>query len=226
MPGVRTVGAAPQAARRRATPWLLLALLGCLLLGGLIGRLTAPAGKSSARRPDSGTSSNRVVNGIPIGFAHTPAGAVAALNAYNAVLASAATLVNARRERRILRQVATPAYAASFGGPAIAENTAARASAPRVFFVAPIAYRIASYDAGTAVVSGYGVSMSGTDKRPPRAAWGRSVTTAIWSGDRWRISASTTTPGPSPALATGEEPSSTADFVSALRGTHGLRHEP
>jgi hypothetical protein len=227
MPSVRTVAGAPPSARRSAPRWMLPALVGCLLLGGLVGRLTAPSGRRAARPSAPSTlGPTHTIAGVPLGFAHSPAGAVAALTAYSTILSNPQVSLNSRRRKQVLSLIASPAYLASFHGQAATGYTLTGAGLPSVFFLAPIAYRIVHYDESSATVLGFSVAVFNALRRNPRALWGTSVTTARWVRDNWQIVESHTSAGPSPALATDQRPSTTAAFLSTLRGARELRHVP
>jgi hypothetical protein len=227
MPRVRTVAAAPEPARRSALPAALLALLGCLLIGGLIGRLTAPSGSRSPRPPaSSALGPTHTIAGVPLGFTHSPAGAVAALTAYSTILSNPRVSLNPRRRAQVLSLIATPGYLASFQGPASSGYTLTGTGLPSVFFVAPIAYRIVHYDESSATVFGFGVAVFNASMRSPRATWGSSVTTARWLRGNWQIAESHTSAGPSPALATDQRPATTATFITTLKNARQLRHVP
>lgn len=222
---VRVVAGAPSP-RRRLPVAPALVLLGIFLVGGLLGRLTAPGTRHAAPPGPTGPGPSRVVTGIPLGFAHSQAGAVAALSADSAVLSEPNTLLDRSRRSQVLRLIATPRYAATFGGAAGAAIDASARALPPVYFSAPIAYRVLAYDGQTATVQGWGVSVAGGTNGPPRATWGTSVTTARWTAGDWKVDASRTTAGPTPALAPGAKPSNGVAFVNALSSSHGLRHVP
>ena len=162
---VRVVAGAPQA-RRRLPLALIVAVLGAALTGTLVGRATAPNRASTppvTERPSDGPA--RVVGGVPIGFAHTRAGAVAALSSASALLSEPNTLLDRSRRAQILRMVATPRYAATFGGQAGAALEASARALPPVYFSVPVAYRVLNYDGDTATVQGWGVAVAGGDER-------------------------------------------------------------
>lgn len=222
---VRVVAGAPPP-RRRLPIAAALATLGIFVVGGIVGRVTAPRAHRAGPPPRLGPGPTRVVTGIPLGFAHSQAGAVAALSADSAVLSEPNTLLDRSRRAHVLRLIATPRYAATFGGAAGAAIDASARALPPVYFSAPIAYRVLAYDGQTATIEGWGVSVAGGASGPPRATWGTSVTTARWTGGDWKVDASRTTAGPTPALAPGVKPSNGTAFVDALSSSHGLHHVP
>jgi hypothetical protein len=101
------------------------------------------------------------------------------------------------------------------------------AGLPTLYLTSPIAYRVVSYTPDQAVVEGWGVSVVGNDHGvEPQAAWGKTLTTARWHQNDWRIDAVEAKDGPTPRLASGHEPSATAETFARLRGLRVLRHLP
>jgi hypothetical protein len=236
MPRVRTVAGAPESPRRSALPATLLALLGCLLIGGLIGRLTAPAGTESPRPPTTATPGpSRVIDGIPSGFPHSPAGAVAAALAYGA-LSARPDFLAPRRRAVILSRIATATFAKRFesvAGPglAIAANgplgRGLRNGTPTIYESAPLAYRVISFNATRAVMSGWGLALSGnTTDLPPQVDFQTAHTTLVWQGGDWKLAASSVTRGPTPALARDARPSPATSLMRLLRSMRRVRHVP
>jgi hypothetical protein len=232
-PRVRVVASAAVARSRRPTLWLL-AVPAALLVAFVLGRATA--GSSSAEPGLAGPGPARSVASVPVGFAHTRAGGVAALLNYAASLGDPRVLLDARRRRQVLSLVATPSYAASFDGRTAAALAAMRrgqlgsglaVGARTAYLASPIAYRVVSYTAHRAVVDGWGVSIVGNDQGiRPQAAWGTTRAVARWQGGDWKVDSAHTTNGPTPALAPGHTPSAAGDFLARLSGFNGVRHAP
>jgi hypothetical protein len=223
---VRVVAQGSRSPGARRGPWIALAaVVVALVVGGAIGRATA----ASHHVPAHGTAGpgpSRTVAGVGVGYARTRAGAVAAVIADGTLLSDPRVLLNQRRRTQVLGLIATGRYAATFSGPAAAALNATARSRPTVFFAAPIAYRLTSYSPSVATVTGWGVSVAGSSSAAPSSTWGTSVTTVRWVAGDWKVDAVRSSAGPTPALASGQHPSSTGVFVAALRGTRGLRHAP
>jgi hypothetical protein len=219
--------------------WLVIAIavLVVLAVGFLIGRVTAPGGSSPGVPLQAGNPGpTRLVSGVPIGYAHSSPGAVAALLNYSAVLGNPAVLLNPSRRKQVLAVLATPGYAKTFEGPGAVALNAARnspvdkgivAGAQTVYFASPIAYHVLSYTPAVAVVQGWGVSVIGNNQGvAPQATWGSTTTTARWVGGDWKIDLVSSTNGPVPALAAGEQPSGAGEFLSGLAGLQQPHHAP
>src|SRR3954466_7919621 len=107
-PRVRVVASAAAARSRKPTLWLLVVPV-ALLVSFVLGRATAPS--NSRQVGPMGPGPARSVAGVPVGFAHTRAGGVAALLNYGASLGDPRVLLDARRRRQGLSLVATRSYA-------------------------------------------------------------------------------------------------------------------
>jgi hypothetical protein len=217
----------------------VLAVIAALVVGLIIGRATAPNDRSAATHDGAGAPAagpTRTNNGVPVRYAHTEQGAVAALLNYSVVLGNPEVLLNAGRRSQVLAVVATPRYAQTFKGAGAAALQAARSgpigaglqgSAQTIYLASPIAYRVQSYTPAAAVVQGWGVSVIGNDQGlAPQATWGSTVTTARWMNGDWKIDAVSSTAGPTPALAAAQQPSSASEFLSRLAGLQEPHHAP
>src|SRR5438045_610028 len=169
-PRVRVVASAAAPRSRKPALWLLAVPL-ALVLSFVLGRATA--GSSSPESGPTGPGPARSVAGVPVGFGHTRAGAVAALLSYGASLGDPRVLLDARRRRQVLSLVATQSYAASFNGRTAAALAAMRrgqlgrglaVGARTAYLASPIVYRVVSYTGQRAVVDGWGLSLVGNDQ--------------------------------------------------------------
>jgi hypothetical protein len=214
--------------------WIIAIAIG-LLVGVVIGRASegsppVEAPKQASPGPDDSEF------GVPTGFAHSEAGAVAALLNYASALGDPRVLLDPRRLEQVLSVVATRRYAATFEGRGGVAIEAVRrgplgqglaAGARTAYFATPIAYRIASYSSAQAVVEGWGVSVVGNaEGLEPQATWGKTLTTLRWDGRDWRVDAVESKDGPTPSLAEGQVPSTAPDFLARLDGLRGVRHAP
>jgi hypothetical protein len=213
-------------ALRRPRPLLVLAGSGLLLLGILIGRATAaapPPPLAEAERAAPAASEvwtvpgpTRVEAGAPVGFALTPAGAVAAAASYVTVLSgermlvadervSALTAIAAGDAAGELIQAVTPGMEIVVEGlgltPEVVDDPG---------FVArsvPAGYRLDAYTDDEATVHVWHTSMIYAEGRHAVAgAWGTEVVRLRWEREDWRLVAFSSEEGPTP-------PSSAASAV-------------
>ena len=174
-----------------------------------------------------------VVAGVPVGYAHTRAGAVAAMAAYGQALADPRVQLDDRRRATVAAAVGTERYARTLQdaeavfaarreGPV---GQALRPGARGVFLGLPVAYQVLSYDGSRAVIKSWGVAVVATDTGlAPRASWGMTTTTALWRSGDWKVDQVRSQSGPVPA-GTGT-PSDAPAFIDALTGMRALRHAP
>jgi hypothetical protein len=112
----------------------------------------SPSGAPSPRSAIPGVGPTRTVHGVPAGYAHTRAGALAAALNYIGVIGNPAVLFDEARLRRALAVVATPQLArTSMASYRRAAGTLAqsrlvqsvRSGAPTIAMGVPVAYRVA-----------------------------------------------------------------------------------
>jgi hypothetical protein len=224
---------------RRSRVPAAVALVVALVVAAVIGRLSAPrADGPPVPRPaplaePPGLGATRTAAGVPVGYARTREGAVAAMAAYGHVLADPRVELDDRRRDALVAAVGTTRYARTLrdaravfaarrAGPV---GQALRPGARAVFLAVPIAYRMLSYDDSTAVIKSWGVAITASDTGlSPQASWGTTTTTAVWERGDWKVDEVNSQPGPAPA-GTGM-PSTAIEFVDALAGLRTLRHAP
>jgi hypothetical protein len=221
--------------RRRSRAATALAIAAALMVAAAVGRLTAPGPKAVAPqiRPLPAPRVRGVVAGVPVGYARTRAGVVAAMAAYGQALANPRVQLDDRRRRAVASVVGTERYARALkDAEAVfaarrrsAVGQALRPGAHAVFLGLPIAYRVLSYDGSRAVIKSWGVAVVASDTGlEPRASWGTTTTTAVWQDGDWKVDDVRSRSGPVPA-GTGT-PSPAASFIDALAGMRALRHAP
>ncbi len=215
----KSINAPPIAAR--GIPLVLLAAL----LGLALGRATAPSAAAREATPThDGALGTRA--GVPVGFSRSPAGAAAAVAAYQRAFASPAILDPVVLRRRI-EAIATPGYVAtmleanSLGRQRIAAGPIGRglASGLQTLYAAiPIGYRIESFSARRARVLTWGFTLIGNAATAePAAYFGLAHTELVWTEDGWRIAETRAGFGPTPRLATSPGPLGSYDVMSLAR---------
>jgi len=190
-----------------------------------------PGGPAAAR-----PGSLQLVAGVPVGYAHTDAGAVSAATNYAIAYGGPAMFVPAQR-RAIVDATTDPAVRAAQQAQQTALYSATadkfgldqqgRPTAPGVEFVArelPVGARLVAYAPDTAVVTVWedglvGLAGTGTT-RPVQEGWGTTTVTLRWAAGDWKWTAGSFTPGPTPitGVQTPSDPQAIADAVDQFGG--------
>jgi hypothetical protein len=176
-----------------------------------------------------------LVSGVPVGYAHTEEGAVAAALNYGAV-AARKEFLSPRRRKIILGIAATPAFAREYerlASPALAAalrgplGQGFKAGAPTIYQSAPLAYRVVSYTPQRATVSGWGMALSGnTIGFTPQVDFETTTSTLMWSEGDWKVSGGSSTDGPTPRLSEQSKPTPAAQLVQGLQDMRTVHYEP
>jgi len=224
-------GAGPAPSSRRALPWAIAIV--AIAAAFLIGRATGDSGGSTSHVAGSGPT--RTEFGVPVGYAHSRAGAVAAAFGYGATSAGE-DFLNPERRRIVLDIIATPAFARRYeqrATPALAEalrgplGRGLRVGAPTILLSAPLAYRVVSYSSQRAVIAGWGAAVSAnTVGLKPQVDFQTTTSTLVWRNGDWKLDDGRIDPGPTPAPAIDTQPTSAGTFVNALNGMQSSRYEP
>lgn len=238
---VRVVASAPGGGDgRRFSAVAVLSVVAALLLGLLVGRLTAPddGGGGPLPRPRGGEAQvgpTRSVDGVPVGYARTRAGAVAAATNFVAVLSSPAMLDSAQRDAAV-RRMATDEFA-----PRLLEQTAAAnrqlASGPlgtglrqgdaTVFQGAQLGYRVVAYSDDRAMVSIWSAAIiANTGAVAPQVGWQTNTFTLAWRDGDWRLDGYRGRSGPTPGTPRGTVLTEGPEFVERVRQFRAYRNVP
>ena len=189
----------------------VLGLVAAVVVGVLLGRVTAPTpDESAATRPAMRAGPSRQVAGVGVGFARTRAGAAMAAASYQQAFAGSAILRPGELRRRI-EAVATPGFApvmleANAQGTARlrvgAFGEGIRGKVPSAYFGVPVAYRLLSFSSTRAVVQTWGFTLLGNiTSVEPTAFFGLARTVLVWTGGDWKIANTRASFGPTPRLA-------------------------
>jgi hypothetical protein len=191
-----------------------------MLAGVLLGRLSAPAGAPSPALPSRavvvvGDSSGitdrapRWVDGVPLGWPPTRAGAVGAAAGYAKVLSKHWFLTDTVRRRRAVAQLAAPEAVAQLRASqdALASAMArgafgaalARPGVAWLLRTSLLGYRVDHYTPTAAEVALWALVVYGTNRGgpPPQGLFATSTLRLRWAGD-WKLVAASTVPGPVP----------------------------
>lgn len=156
-----------------------------LLIGIGIGYIVAPKGQDEAQPESVGPT--RVENGVPLGYARTRDGAVAAASNFERVR-SGPLLVSEEEYLRAIETMATDEWKAQALDSGRAAVTIARDQFGAAFKIetSPIRYRIISYSPSVARVSVWLVSVVSSADQRTRDIWSTVEYELRWSGD-WRV---------------------------------------
>jgi hypothetical protein len=181
--------------RARVTFAALLALA-ALAAGALLGRATGPADNLTA------AMGLRLLGGIPVGVARTPAGALAAADNYVAVASQ-----TVEQSPTVFARLVAAAYAPSARAVTLTQAAAIRAADPAGMrnyrhggrAVAVIgARRLDRYTPGRATVTTWLGGFVWGPRVAPRQSWNLVETTLAWQNGRWAVLASDAAPAPAP----------------------------
>jgi hypothetical protein len=197
-----------ESSRRR---WALiagaaLAAVALLAVAFAVGRASAPsvgAGGTRVVNVQSGPGPTRVVNGVPVGYAHTQAGAVAAATNY-LVTFSGSLVTQPDKYRAAVDQMA--ALDARGKLMSLANNnligqqnliTYAAQGRTVVDRVVPLAYKLTNYSDSGAQVSIWGETLTAVDGALAlREGWATTTVSVEWTDGDWRLANIPAGPGP------------------------------
>jgi hypothetical protein len=202
----RPLSAPPGGRRRPVTTGATLLAVVLLLAGGIaIGRAGSPA----EPQVQAGPGPARLVDGVPVGYARSEEGAVAAAVNLNVLLDGEMLAASAPRRIEILDLVAARASRDTL----LQQYAQTVAAAPDEGAVAggtrrvPAGYRVRTHSPREAVVDVWGTwAVTTADGLDPNAAWGTSRIRLLWEQDDWRVASVERVDGPS----TGRPPDATA----------------
>jgi hypothetical protein len=208
---------------RRALP-----IAAVLLIGLLLGRLTAPDSSPTPHPGPPGPTSLKS-GGVGADYAHSRDGAIAAAAGYQQAFADTAILKPGELRERV-EAVATPAYAPQLleanrpGARRLAEGTLGsglKAKIPTAYFGVPVFYSLDLYTPRRAVIRTWGFTVLGNaTTAEPGAYFGTSRLVLVWSEGRWKIAATRAAFGPTPRLLTprrGGEGFELVDLIEGMR---------
>jgi hypothetical protein len=259
-PRARVVYAPPGQPPRRFGGGMLRALgvVGAvfvlLALGAMVGRATvrtAPATGGTAAPPTvasaqtqapqaqgtggavTGVGPAKVKDGVPVGYAHTRDGAVAAATNYVAVLASD-LVFDAKRRQAAVAALAAPESLTALQR-STEQNAAVLAKALRlpakggvgvIARAIPVGARVDRYDGTLAAVSIWQTSIGGsTNGAPVQQGWGTTTVTLRWVQGDWKQVSATTVIGPVP-LPADATPTAASELIAKTRDFKEYRYAP
>jgi hypothetical protein len=204
-----------------------LAVVVALLAGVLIGRLT----DSSLQQDPVGPRSNE--NGVPVGYQHSPQGAVAAASNYLSFLNSPTILMDQDKLQGGLAKIAAPSSqnfvketesAAQTDRQAF-EQAGTTQAGPMAYENPQFGYRLTSYDQKRTRVVIWGMGMFGNaSNTPPQGGFGNTALDLSWANGDWKLTNFSNEPGLVPR--TGQTPTPPDQFVAQVQQFRGFRYAP
>ncbi len=216
------------------TQWRGILALGLALVIGLVaflaGRATAPVAKATPQTQTitvPATGASRTENGVPVGYAQTQPGAIAAATNYIQFIGGPLVL-QPDKARAALGTLAAPESKQKLLGEfeanlsSLQNSTQLVANAARGVKVSigsyPIAYRVNNYSSTVTEVSVWAVAVLAEDGQlAPSQAWTTFTVDLEWTNGDWKVTSDGSTPGPAPvqagaAVQTKDLPTQLRDF--------------
>lgn len=230
-PGTRVLLPVDEPRRRKRTPRSVL--IAALVVTASSLALIVVAAASGDHSPQRGASTAagaappggmRIVDGVPVGYPHTRAGAEAAAVNYQLARTRPAYFTEPATRHKILAVMMAPqalteqirsdddqtARVVARLGLGAGDGTSGRFIAR----AAPLGTRITSYTELAANVDVWMAEVAGvvdpSSVLPPSASWSTYGLTLVWLGD-WKIAALSAASGPVP-LAAGQDPTPVQDW--------------
>ena len=203
------------------------ALVAVALLAGAfaIGHFTAPGTRTRTVPVNAGPGPGpaRTVNGIPVGYTHNKAGAVAF--ATNWVAANGnLQLVNAQQRRQFEQLTMTPGMGVVWEKQ-LRQIFSSGVVPGAVTLGAPLGYQVVSFAPSAARVAVWFLSAGG-NTRTMGSDFETATLWAVWQGDDWKLTAFGVADGPVPPAPRDESPSAGGYLVSQIEQVGRLRYAP
>ena len=195
----------PSPLRRRPRARGMATVIGgalLLLIGFVVGQRTGDAPSRSPEPLPSGTSTaleagpRTIVDGVPLGYARTEAGAVAAATTFTEVMTTAAGDPDAHVEA--MEAIAAPEWRER--AAELARNTIdflGESYPNATLSFAPVRYDVVDYSPAAATIKVWGVTVISRPDRRPEQAWVTGTLRLVWLDD-WRMNGGGSSGGPTP----------------------------
>jgi len=169
------------------------------------------------------TSPREVVNGVPVGYERTEAGAVEAATNFTRVMASVPD--DADAYLAAAETMAAPDW--KDDARRLAQNGLQflrdRYGSGGAFTFSPLRYRVVEYSNDSATVAVWGVTVaSGPKIRGIEESWLTGTLELVWVSNDWRLADQSSRTGPTPELLQTQDGVS----VDALEGFQEYSHAP
>jgi hypothetical protein len=205
-----------------------------LTAGTLVIGLLAGLGlghKDTGTKAPVGPGPSKMNAGVPVGYAHTKAGAIAAAAGYSHLISELAlsgendrqhalAMISTETGQSAMRAKAQSAFAVIDKGLGLPEGKSAV-----VLRSAAVGYKLVAFTPNAATIDVWTVDVVGkSDAVPPQAGWGVATIDLKWESADWKLASfPAQLPGPSPALQGA--PSTVAD-LARIRGLEELPNGP
>lgn len=178
----------------------------------------------------SGPGPARTQRGVPVGFARTREGAVAAATQYVTLL-SGDVILNKQRVRSVLSVIVAPSALGALEqayeqGVDLARRRLGLGGTSKPTVVlrsGALGYHVDHYGNGMAAVSVWSVGLAGSSATvAPAQSWSTTLVTLSWTHGDWKLESLETTPGPTPSLA--GSPSSAPQLFDSIPRLEDYAH--
>jgi len=180
----------------------------------------------------------RWVQGVPLGWEASPAGAVSAAAGYAKAMSTAWFVTDRDHRHRAIALMATPGQAADLvasqdrlaagllGGP-LGSALGGNSDAGALLTTALLGYRVEGFSARSARVALWAVVVYGAQVGLlPGAAWTTTTIQLAWAGGDWKLASAVSVPGPDPQPGSGGADGTPAELVAAARTFRGFTDVP
>lgn len=188
----------------------------------------APDGEGAPSSP-APAGPARFERGIPVGFARSVDGAVAAAASF--VCTGQALLdMDPLAAEEAIRQMSSAATAErqvadTLARLRIARSTLAAGTGPTVYRQAALGWRVESYSPDRTRVAVWNVGVLAREGvAPPQAGWAVSTFDLVWEAGDWKVFEERITPGPAPLLDNSAAPATAAQLIASLAGFESRGH--
>ena len=244
------------AAPRRSHLWIAVGATAVVIVAVVLGqrgdgRRAAPAGSAARSQPQTragvavpapplgaagpeGPGPRRTEGDVPVGFARTEDGAVAAATTYLSTLHGLA-LGDASAREKAVRRMAAPAAPGivdetlagmAFLDSVVEEARTALPSARAFLREVPVAYDLSRFDPSKARVEVWSLGVVLIEGRTQATeVWSTNTVELAWEQGDWRLWTWARVPGPVPA-ASLDPPTDPAEVLAAINGWEGYRYVP
>jgi hypothetical protein len=214
----------PKTGRARVALGLGAALL---FLAGMAARgalSSSPSSRPPAAFAVDDPGPRRAAAGMPVGFAHSERGALAAALTYTTIVPQRALYLRRDEVNAAVDAIAAPGASDSLRAQVLADFDQVQprlAVSPTTTWwtVTALAAHTDAFTADRARLSVWVLRvLSKQGVVAPQSSWATVTVELVWANDDWRLWSQTTTPGPTPTLDASDAPATAAGLDARLAG--------